>query len=96
MRASSEENQPSDWELEPATRQRGIAATLTAVAKDSGLSIYEIAKRSGHDQSGLNKFYNVGMDNLRIDVTDDLFRLFQLKVVSVADQAYRPERMLMV
>lgn len=62
-------------------KQDTLAAILRSAARASGLSTYEIAKRTGHDQSGLNKFFNGSKDNLRIDVVDSLFRLFGLKVI---------------
>lgn len=60
----------------------GLAAILRDVAERSGLSVYQIAKESGVDQSTLNKFINGDRDNLRLDVADRLFKYFGLRVVS--------------
>ena len=66
--------------------QRGEASDLAAILRDatcrSGLSVYQIAKESGVDQSTLNKFINGDRDNLRLDVADRLFKYFGLRVVS--------------
>ena len=68
------------------TNQRGEASGLAAILRDvaerSGLSVYQIAKESGVDQSTLNKFINGDRDNLRLDVADRLFNYFGLRVVS--------------
>lgn len=60
----------------------GLAAILRDAAKRTGLSVYQIAKESGVDQSTLNKFINGDRDNLRLDVADRLFKYFGLRVVS--------------
>jgi plasmid maintenance system antidote protein VapI len=64
--------------------QRGEASGLAAILRDatrrSGLSVYQIAKESGVDQSTLNKFINGDRDNLRLDVADRLFKYFGLRV----------------
>jgi transcriptional regulator with XRE-family HTH domain len=60
----------------------GLAATLRDTAERSGLSVYQIAKESGVDQSTLNKFLNGDRDNLRLDVADRLFQYFGLRVTS--------------
>lgn len=58
----------------------GLAAILRDAAKRTGLSVYQIAKESGVDQSTLNKFINGDRDNLRLDVADRLFKYFGLRV----------------
>lgn len=64
--------------------QRGEASGLAAIIRDtaerSGLSVYQIAKESGVDQSTLNKFLNGDRENLRLDVADRLFQYFGLRV----------------
>jgi transcriptional regulator with XRE-family HTH domain len=50
-----------------------LAAILRDTARRSGLSVYQIAKESGVDQSTLNKFLNGDRNNLRLDVADRLF-----------------------
>lgn len=66
--------------------QRGEASGLAAILRDtaqrSGLSVYQIARDSGVDQSTLNKFMNGDRDNLRLDVADRLFKYFGLQVTS--------------
>jgi len=68
-----------------STNQRGEASSLAAILRDtanrSGLSVYQIARESGVDQSTLNKFLNGDRDNLRLDVADRLFKFFRLRVV---------------
>lgn len=71
----------------PKTKnQRGEASGLAAILRDtaerSGLSVYQIAKESGVDQSTLNKFLNGERENLRLDVADRLFSYFGLRVTS--------------
>ena len=67
-----------------STNQCGEAESLAATLRDtirrSGLSVYQIAKESGVDQSTLNKFLNGARDNLRLDVADRLFKFFGLQV----------------
>jgi transcriptional regulator with XRE-family HTH domain len=60
----------------------GLAAILRDAARRSGLSVYQIAKESGVDQSTLNKFLNGDRGNLRLDVADRLFKYLGLRVVS--------------
>ena len=57
-----------------------LAAILRDTARRSGLSVYQIAKESGVDQSTLNKFLNGDRNNLRLDVADRLFKFFGLRV----------------
>jgi transcriptional regulator with XRE-family HTH domain len=61
----------------------GLAATLREFAHRSGLSVYQIAKDSGVDQSTLNKFLKGDRDNLRLDVADRLFKFFRLRVTAI-------------
>jgi len=42
----------------------------------SGLSVYYIARKTGVDQSTLNKFLNRSRRNIRLDVADRLFTWF--------------------
>ncbi|HEX5471556.1 MAG TPA: helix-turn-helix transcriptional regulator [Lacipirellulaceae bacterium] len=68
-----------------AKKHRGGAVSLAAVlrdaARDSGLSVYRIAKEGGVDQSTLNKFLNGERNNLRLDVADRLLKFFGLCVI---------------
>ncbi len=58
-----------------------LADQLREAARDSGLSVYRLAKEAGVDQSTLNKFLAGDRDNLRLDVADRLFRVLGLRVV---------------
>lgn len=58
-----------------------LADLLREAARDSGLSVYRLAKEAEVDQSTLNKFLAGGRDNLRLDVADRLFRVLGLRVV---------------
>lgn len=64
----------------PSDEASSLAAILRDAARRSGLSVYQIAKESGVDQSTLNKFLNGDRDNLRLDVADRLFKFFRLRV----------------
>ena len=64
----------------------GLATILRDAARRSGLSVYQIAKDSGVDQSTLNKFLKGDRNNLRLDVADRLFKFFGLRVTR------RPQR----
>jgi transcriptional regulator with XRE-family HTH domain len=76
-----------------STTQRGKAESLAAIlretARRSGLSVYQIAKKAGVDQSTLNKFLNGDRDNLRLDVTDRLFKFFGLRVTRCPERRRR-------
>ena len=63
-------------------RRSSLADHIRSAAKDSGLSVYQIAKQTGIDQSGLNRFINGTRENIRLDVADRLFRFFDLRVVT--------------
>ena len=65
----------------PSGEAESLAAILRSHIRRSGLSVYQIARDSGVDQSTLNKFMNGDRINLRLDVTDRLFRFFGLRVV---------------
>ena len=59
-----------------------LADVLREAAQASDLSISEIAKRAGIDQSGLNRFMNGTRRNIRIDVADHLINILGLAVVA--------------
>jgi transcriptional regulator with XRE-family HTH domain len=67
--------------------QRGETGSLAVILRESahrsGLSVYQIAKKSGVDQSTLNKFLKGERDNLRLDVADRLFKFFRLQVIAI-------------
>lgn len=60
-----------------------LATTLRESAHRSGLSVYQIAKESGVDQSTLNKFLKGERENIRLDVAERLFKFFRLQVVAM-------------
>jgi transcriptional regulator with XRE-family HTH domain len=62
---------------------------LRETARRSGLSVYQIAKKAGVDQSTLNKFLNGDRDNLRLDVADRLFKFFGLRVTRPPERRRR-------
>jgi plasmid maintenance system antidote protein VapI len=54
---------------------------IREAARESGLSVYRIAKDAQVDQPTLHKFLNGSRGNLRLDVAGRLFRVLGLKVV---------------
>lgn len=58
-----------------------LADLIREAARDSGLSVYRLAKEAEVDQSTLNKFLTGGRDNLTLEVADRLFRVLGLRVV---------------
>jgi plasmid maintenance system antidote protein VapI len=66
---------------DPTDVSPSLADQLRAAARDSGLSVYRLAKEAQVDQSTLNKFLAGDRDNLRLDVADRLFRVLGLRVV---------------
>jgi transcriptional regulator with XRE-family HTH domain len=56
----------------PASLSEHIREAITR----SGLSVYYVAKKTGVDQSTLNKFLNGTRRNIRLDVADRLFAFF--------------------
>lgn len=61
-------------------KPRGLADHIREAARDSGLSVYRLAKEAGVDQSTLNKFLSGGRDNLTLEIADRLFRVLGLRV----------------
>ena len=57
-----------------------IASTLRNVVKQRQLSVYQIAKDTGLNQSGLNQFFNGTKDGLRLSTTQLLFDYLCLEV----------------
>ncbi len=57
-----------------------IASTLRNVVKQRQLSVYQIAKDTGLNQSGLNQFFNGTKDGLRLSTTQVLFDYLGLEV----------------
>ena len=57
-----------------------IASTLRNVVKQRQLSVYQIAKNTGLNQSGLNQFFNGTKDGLRLFTIQVLFDYLGLEV----------------
>ena len=57
-----------------------IASTLRYVARQQQLSVYQIAKDTGLNQSGLNQFFNGTKDDLRLSTVQVLFDYLGLEV----------------
>lgn len=67
---------------QPAEKPQSLADQIRHAARESGLSVYALAKSAHVDQSTLNKFLTGSRDNLTLEVADRLFRVLGLKVVS--------------
>ena len=67
-----------------------LADQLREAARDSGLSVYRLAKEGGVDQSTLNKFLSGGRDNLTLEIADRLFRVLGLRVTRSKRRPIRP------
>ena len=63
------------------SKEVSLADHIRAAAQESGMSVYQIAKETGLDQSALNRFLNGTRDNVRLDVANRLFEFFELRVV---------------
>ena len=63
-----------------STKRMSLAQHLRLAIRRSGLSVNQIAKASGVDQSTLNKFVNGDRNNLRLDVADRLVRFLGIRV----------------
>ena len=57
-----------------------IASTLRNAARQRQLSVYQIAKDTGLNQSGLNQFFNGTKDGLRLSTIQVLFDYIGLEV----------------
>jgi plasmid maintenance system antidote protein VapI len=57
-----------------------LADHIREAARESGLSVYRLAKDAGVDQSTLNKFLIGARDNLTLEVADRLFRVLGLHI----------------
>lgn len=66
-----------------------LADHIREAARESGLSVYRLAKDSRVDQSTLNKFLTGGRDNLTLEVADRLFRVLGLEVTRKQGTARR-------
>ena len=57
-----------------------IASTLRYVVEQRQLSVYQIAKDTGLNQSGLNQFFNGTKDDLMLSTIQVLFDYLGLEV----------------
>ena len=64
-----------------SSKEVSLAEHIRHAAKESGLSVYRIAKEVDLDQSALNRFLNGTRDNIRLDVANRLFKFFGLRVI---------------
>jgi hypothetical protein len=74
----------------PDEKDLSLADHIRQAARESGLSVYRLAKESGVDQSLLNKFLTGSRPNLRLDMADRLFRVLGLRVVQKRPRKSRP------
>jgi plasmid maintenance system antidote protein VapI len=75
----------------PDDNPTSLADHIREAARDSGLSVYRLAKEAGVDQSTLNKFLSGGRDNLTLGVADRLFRVLGLRVTRPRPKRRAPE-----
>ena len=73
----------------PDENSSSLADQIREAARDSGFSVYRLAKDAQVDQSTLNKFLTGGRDNLTLEVADRLFRVLGLRVTR---QTRRPSK----
>jgi plasmid maintenance system antidote protein VapI len=66
---------------QPDDKEPSLADHLRQAAKESGLSVYRLAKEAHVDQGTLNKFLAGIRPNLTLEVADRLFRVLGLRVV---------------
>lgn len=58
-----------------------LADLIRQAARESGLSVYQLAIEADVDQSTLNKFVNHERLNLRLDVAERLCRVLEIRFV---------------
>ena len=61
--------------------ETSLADLIRQAARESGLSIYQLAIEGEVDQSTLNKFLNGTRPNIRLDVADRLFQVLGIGIV---------------
>jgi transcriptional regulator with XRE-family HTH domain len=61
--------------------ETSLADHIRQAARESGLSVYQLAIDAQVDQSNLNKFLNGSRKNLSLDTLDRLFRVLGIRVV---------------
>jgi plasmid maintenance system antidote protein VapI len=74
----------------PDEKELSLADHIRNAAKESGLSVYRLAKDANVDQPTLNKFMNGLRPNLTLEVADRLFRVLGLRVVRKRSRKPRP------
>jgi plasmid maintenance system antidote protein VapI len=74
----------------PDKKELSLADHIRNAAKESGLSVYRLAKDANVDQPTLNKFLNGLRPNLTLEVADRLFRVLGLRVVQKRTRKSRP------
>jgi transcriptional regulator with XRE-family HTH domain len=61
--------------------ETSLANQIREAVKESGLSVYELAKMADVDQSNLNRFLNGTRENLTLQVVERLFSVLGLTLV---------------
>src|SRR5947209_6326342 len=69
-----------------------LADQIREAARESGLSVYRLAKDAQVDQSTLNKFLAGDRDNLTLEIADRLLRVLGLRLVRERRRPKRPAR----
>jgi len=71
----------------PTNQTPTMADQLRAAVQGSGLSVYEIAKRTGIPQPVLQRFVSGVRDNIRLDTADKLAALFSMRLTEPRNPA---------
>jgi plasmid maintenance system antidote protein VapI len=74
----------------PDDKNLSLADHIRRAARESGLSVYRLAKDAEVDQATLNKFMNGTRDNLTLEVADRLFQALGLRVVQKRSRKPKP------
>jgi plasmid maintenance system antidote protein VapI len=64
----------------PEDNSPSLADHIREAARESGLSVYRLARDADVDQSTLNKFLTGSRNNLTLEIADRLFRVLGLRV----------------
>ena len=67
-----------------------LADLIREVARESGLSVYAIAKKAGVDQPNLHRFLKRERNSLTIENAQRLFEVLGLQVVRLKKKSPKP------